>query len=338
MNRIDAGHYNTKTMMRLLSTFLCTLVGIALYAQSGSVVVVVEGGKPVIRHKVVAKENWYSVGRNFNQRPGEIASANGLTMEKPLNIGQSLNIPLTADNFTQSGKPATDEAFVPVYHVVQAGEGLYRIGQLYNKVGTDAVKRMSSLNTDAIKPGMRLVVGYLKVKKGQSALAAQSVSPPETKQDTPAISPVKPPVAEPVSVAPAPKTEPAKPVTPAQPAVKPQAEAPASLPAGAGFFAGLFTEQSRTGQLIEQSGSASSFKSTSGWNDGKYYILMNGVEAGTVVRINNGTSGEPIFAKVLGDLPPIKENEGLQARLSNAAFAKLGLSEGLHTLSFLWNK
>jgi LysM repeat protein len=325
-------------MMRLLSTFLCIWVGIGLQAQSGSVVAVVEGAKPVIRHKVVAKENWYSVGRNYNLRPADIASANGLGMDKALNIGQALNIPLTADNFAQSGKPASDEAYVPVYHVVQAGEGLYRVGQLYNKVGTDAVKRMNSLSTDAVKPGMRLIVGYLKVKKGQSPLAGQSVNPPVEKQETPALATAKPSVPQTVNVPPAPKAEASKPVASATQAIKPQSDTPASLPAGTGFFAGLFAEQSRTGQLNELNGSASSFKSTSGWNDGKYYILMNGVEPGTVVRVNAGTSGEPVFAKVLGDLPPIKENEGLQARLSNAAFAKLGLSEGTHTFSFLWHK
>lgn len=328
------GPFNENTMMRLLSTFLCTLVGIGLHAQSGSVVAVVEGGKPVIRHKVVAKENWYSVGRNFNLRPADIAAANGLGMEKALNIGQSLNIPLTADNFAQSGKPAADEAFVPVYHVVQGGEGLYRIGQIYNKVGTDAIKRMSSLPNDAIKPGMRLVVGYLKVKKGQSSLAGQSVTPPVTTAEVPA----KTQAATPTPAPPVPKTEPAKPTAPAQPAPKPITESAATLPAGSGFFSGLFSEQSRTGETVEQNGNASSFKSTSGWNDGKYYMLMNGVEPGTIVRITGGTPVTSIYAKVLGDLPPIKENEGLQARLSNAAFAKLGLAEGTHPLTFAWNR
>lgn len=329
-------------MLRLLSFFLCAMTGFISVAQTGPVAVI-ENGKPVIRHQVVAKENWYSVARNFNLRPAEIASANGLGIDKPLNIGQKLDIPLTSDNFVQSGKPASDEAFIPVSHVVQQGEGLYRIGQLYNKVGSEAVKRMSNLPSDAIRPGMRLVVGYLKVKKSQSAFAGQAVTPPvpTTAQATPAkpaapVTTVPPANTEPVT---APKTEPVKTVAaPATSAPATRTEPATSLPSGTGFFTGLFIEQAKTGQVVTVSGPGASFKSTSGWNDGKYYVLMNGVEAGTVVKISDPAGGATIYAKVLGDLPPIRENEGLQARLSNAGMSKLGLAEGTHSLTFHWNK
>ena len=325
--------------MRLLSLLLSVVTGFSLFAQTGPVAVI-EKGNPIIRHKVVAKENWYSVARNFNLRPAEIASANGLGIDKPLNIGQSLDIPLTADNFAQAGKPAADEAFVPVYHVVRQGEGLYRIGQMYNKVGSDAVKRMTKMPSDAIKPGMRLVVGYLKVKKGQSAFAGQAVTPPvAATEPTPPAKPAAP-VSQPLTPVkpPTPKPEPAKPVNPPAPAPVQRTEPASSLPAGTGFFTGLFAEQARSGQQVSASGPGASFKSTSGWNDGKYYVLMNGVEPGTVVKITNEAGDSAIYAKVLGDLPPIRENEGLQARLSNAAMSKLGLPEGTHSLNFQWNK
>ena len=329
-------------MMRLLSFLLSILTGSILFAQTGPVAVI-EQGKPIIRHKVVAKENWYSVARNFNLRPAEIATANGLGIDKPLNIGQSLDVPLTPDNFAQGGKPAADEAYIPVYHVVQQGEGLYRIGQLYNKVGSEAVKRMSNMPTDAIKPGMRLVVGYLKVKKSQSAFAGQAVTPVTTvAEQTPAVKPAQPvnsTVTPPTTqVTPAPKPEPARPVNTTSPAPVIRNEQAASLPPGSGFFSGLFYDQSKTGQMGTATAPGASFKSTSGWNDGKYYVLMNGVEPGTVVKISDPAGGPSIYAKVLGDLPPIRENEGLQARLSNAAMSKLGLPEGKHTLTYQWYK
>lgn len=334
-------------MKRLLSLFLGVFTGFTLLAQSGPVAVI-EKGIPVIRHKVVAKENWYSVARNFNLRPVEIASANGLAIDKPLNIGQSLDIPLTVDNFVQSGKPSAEEAFIPVHHVVQQGEGLYRIGQLYNKVGSDAVKRMSNMSSDAIRPGMRLVIGYLKVKKSQSAFAGQAVTPPvATAEPTPTPKPVAPvsaPVAPVNTPAPntqvpaASKSDPAKPINPPASTPAQRSEQASALPSGTGFFTGLFIEQARAGQVVTVTGNGASFKSTSGWNDGKYYVLMNGVEPGTVVKITDAAGGATIYAKVLGDLPPIRENEGLQARLSNAAISKLGLPEGTHSLTFHWNK
>jgi len=337
-----AGPYNLNIMMRLLPFFLCILTGSSIFAQSGPVAVI-DQGKPIIRHKVVAKENWYSVARNFNLRPVEIATANGIGMDKPLSIGQSLDIPLTADNFAQSGKPAADEAFIPVSHVVQQGEGLYRIGQIYNKVGADAVKRMSNMSTEAIRPGMRLVVGYLKVKKSQSALAGQSVTPVAlpNEQTIPAkpAAPVNVPVTPSTTQnAPTQPAEPVKPVSAPAPTPVQRTEQATTLPPGSGFFSGLFAEQARSGQPGSATGSGASFKSTSGWNDGKYYVLMNGVEPGTVVKITDTAGGTSIYAKVLGDLPPIRENEGLQARLSNAAMSKLGLPDGTHTLSFQWHQ
>jgi len=42
------------------------------------------------------------------------------------------------------------------------------------------------------------------------------------------------------------------------------------------------------------------------------------------VKINNPVSGKTIFAKVLGNLPDMKESIGLIARLSDAAAAQIG--------------
>ncbi len=58
------------------------------------------------------------------------------------------------------------------------------------------------------------------------------------------------------------------------------------------------------------SGMAGTFKSTSGWTDGKYYALMNGIAVGTIIRVT-GTNGKTIYAKVLGQLPEMKESNGL---------------------------
>ena len=62
--------------------------------------------------------------------------------------------------------------------------------------------------------------------------------------------------------------------------------------------------------------------------DGKYYMLMNDVVPGTIVKIGSSESGKTIYAKVLGAVPPGKESEGLALRLSNAAAAALGMQEG----------
>jgi hypothetical protein len=40
----------------------------------------------------------------------------------------------------------------------------------------------------------------------------------------------------------------------------------------------------------------------------------------------------------LGEIPPMKENEGLAARISNAAASALGLGEGRFDVQLSWTK
>ena len=73
---------------------------------------------------------------------------------------------------------------------------------------------------------------------------------------------------------------------------------------------------------------AGTFKSTSGWQDGKYYALMNNVEVGTIIKVIAPATQKSVYAKVLGQLPEMKESEGLTVRISNAAASELGEPEG----------
>jgi hypothetical protein len=44
--------------------------------------------------------------------------------------------------------------------------------------------------------------------------------------------------------------------------------------------------------------------------------------------VNDPSTGKTIYAKVLGQLPDMKESAGLAIRISNAAAAELGEGEG----------
>ena len=59
--------------------------------------------------------------------------------------------------------------------------------------------------------------------------------------------------------------------------------------------------------------------------DKKYYILINNIPEGTVVKIESNQ--KVVYAKVLGALPNIKEDDGLLLRISNAAAAVLGMAD-----------
>ena len=53
---------------------------------------------------------------------------------------------------------------------------------------------------------------------------------------------------------------------------------------------------------------------------------MNDVTPGTIVKLSSGSS-KVVYAKVLGSIPEMKENNGLLLRVSNAAASYLGIAD-----------
>lgn len=313
-------------MKKLGYILISLLITTSLAGQTSNLTIHGENEKFYLTHTVEAKENWYSIGRLYNISPREIAPANNLTLNSGLEIGQQLKIPLTKSNFAQQGVAPADEVFVPLYHTVEQKEGLFRIGQHFNKVSATELKKWNNLDAENISIGQQLIVGFLKVKKNQSVLALNGIrrigepikaAPPVVKTET--------------AAAPQTSAEPAKPLaTSTTPAPQNAAEINTSTtsPEGSGFFKNLYKQQALSNSAFRsEMGAASIFKSTSGWQDAKYYALMNNISPGTVVRITNPANSRIIFAKVLGELPPGKENDGLLIRISNAAAAELKVNE-----------
>ena len=320
----------------LLSIFL--FVSVVLNAQQNKFIAHKNNNGIYLEHKVMPKENWYSVGRAYFISPKDIASFNGLTLEKGLSIGQLINVPLTSVNFSQSTAASSG---APVYHVVEPKEGLLRIAGTYG-LDLTGIKNLNGLKTDQIGLGYSLIVGYL---------AAGSTNVPGLVTDESKNTKVVPSTKELTATVVTPKAE-VKPALgsdkPKENAVKPVAKAveqPAQtktqntiVKAGTGFFAGGFEQQAKEGKEQRLDNPAFGvFKSSSGWQDGKYYMLMNDVVPGTIVKIGAIGSGKTVHAKVLGAVPPGKESEGLTLRLSNAAAAALGV-ETTGAVSLSWFK
>ena len=339
--------------MKIKSIFLAVLV-CATLAVAGQNTLQVQGMSPnlYLIHTVVAKDNWYSIGRMYNISPKELAPFNDLPMDKPLEIGQQIRIPLKNINFSQDNQKATDEVFVPVYYVVKEREWMYRISQNNNKVPIEKLEQWNNLTNGDIRPGMQVIVGYLKVKSAQSPLTSQSATvrtaPPVAKatdaaqksNDVVAVTKTEDKPQEPIHS----ETQKAenkieektsannpdvKPVVEAKvPETRPAETKPAEtkpiliqnpLDNQGGFFKNQYGE---TGKAAI--GAAGVFRSTSGWQDGKYYALMNNVPVGTIIKVANPSNGKTVYAKVLGNLPDMKESSGLTRRISDAAATELG--------------
>jgi hypothetical protein len=314
------------------------------YSQSIQLTIEGSEGKFYLNHVVVAKENWYSIGRLFNLPPHDIASFNNMSFDKPLEVNTSLKIPLTSVNFDQKQIKSSGESLIPVYHVLKEKEWMFKISSIYNDVPVTSLEKWNKVKRDDVRQGTPLIVGFLKVKTDLSPLAMGISS-------NPAVSSAATDIAvksnKPTDVAATPASQnPSGTVSAssniAKPAIVNAAAGSATATSNAiavsnppervnnyaathsngGFFSVDYTGTGKTG-----SGLAGTFKSTSGWTDGKYYALMNGIPVGSIIRVS-GTNGKMIYAKVLGQLPDMKESTGLLIRISNAASAELGLGEG----------
>ena len=321
-------------MKKYLFLFLC----MPFFAVAQEKPLLVEGVSPglYIKHKVASKENYYSIGRIYNVSPKEIAPFNKLQLESGLSLGQQIKIPLNNNNFFQSGNAEADETFVPVYHIVKAKEGLYRVAVNHNDLPLETLKQWNNINGDAVKNGTRLVVGYLKVKKDLSALAKKGigtsinantvvkVEEKNTAEAKPDKKIKKTETGPPVS-----KTE-TFPVAKNTESVKQQSSNADKNIVGE-VFKIQYETQIKNSRTIDNEGTAGIFKSTSGWADKKYYCLHNSAATGTIIKITNPANGKFVYAKVLDLIPDIKKNEGLLICLSNAAADALAVPEGNFT-------
>ncbi|MDB5029646.1 LysM peptidoglycan-binding domain-containing protein [Mucilaginibacter sp.] len=156
-------------------------------------------GKKVILHKLDPKDNYYSVGRRYNVKPGVIIQFNN---NAPLKIGNIIKVP-TDRSFLESTKPAivqqsrqiTSSATVvqkPVatteapanngsttqQYKVSAGETLYAIAKRFNSTVEDITK-LNGLTSTTVIPGQ-----IIQVKSGTADVPPPVIVRPVAKRDS----------------------------------------------------------------------------------------------------------------------------------------------------------
>ena len=315
-----------------MKKFILILLSLPLFAaaQQNALIVEGSGSNIYINHSAAPKENFYSIGRLYNISPKEVAPFNKLTLENGLSIGQTIKVPLKPINFTQTNNVAVDEIAVPVYHKVAASETLFQVSNKFGKVPAASLKKWNNLNSDDINEGQNLIVGYLKVKKDLSAFAQQGTKIPNTdvaqvavkekildkQKIVKLVDPVTKPAEKDVMVVVEKKDNifdknTIKDVVPEKYTTSKYNKE--------GFFNTMFNNTGKS-----ESGIAGIFKSTSGWEDGKYYCLHNTAEQNSIVKITNPANGKFVYAKVLDVMPDLKQNNELNVRISSAAAEALG--------------
>ncbi len=325
----------------LLSVIILTTT--ILQAQTNETLLIKSSDKGLyVDHKTTPKENFYSMGRAFNVHPKHIALFNGLEMSKGLSLGQNVKIPLSDTNFTQKTDKGT-----PIYYVTGNGETLYRVSTNNKNVLMENLRKWNHLSSDKLGNGTKLIVGYLttsetqamavnapsqktetatKPQENKGVAKTEVVNKPEQKKEDAKSSEVKneainKPEQKKVEAT-QPKDEPKKnnDVVQAKEDVK-------TKNTDQGYFKTSFDKQVKQQPAgKEQTVTSGIFKTASGWDDAKYYVLMNGADPGTIVRITNPGNNKTIYAKLLGEMSD-KQSQGLNIRISNAAANALDISE-----------
>jgi len=297
-------------------------------AQTNETLVINSTGKGLyVDHQVTAKENFYSIGRAFNVHPKHIASFNSLDMSKGLSLGQTIKIPLSDTNFTQK----TDKG-IPIYYVTGNGETLYRVSTNNKNVLMENLRKWNHLSSDKIANGTKLIVGYLTttelqalavnspsqqtqivnkpVQENKDVAKSETANKTEVKKDDIKNAEAKnQTINKPEQKKDKPKIE----TTPKQESKKDEAkeitntkeeskktndvvQVKEEVKPGTfnqGYFKTSFDLQVKQQPLSkEQTVTSGIFKTSSGWTDAKYYLLMSGAEPGTIIKLTNPTNNK----------------------------------------------
>jgi len=307
-------------------------------------------------HVVKAKETLYSLARLYNIHPRELAAYNNIPVGTGLTLGQVIKIPANPtmaplapvtekkDEVVKKDPEPKKEPVVkkdpeiktepvtkittakkssaPVYHKVAKKETLYHISKLYN-ITIDDIKKWNKISGEGVSEGTNLIVGYGNDVAAKPVETVKETKPVETVKETKTVVKETPKTIEPEKkeADKVVKTEPAK----KEPVKKDEISNVTGKDFKGGVFKNLYEKQANDkDKIAEEKGLAGIFKSTSGWEDGKYYCLTNSAAPGTIVKITNPANQHSVYAKVLDLIPDLKQNAGLVIRISNAAASELG--------------
>lgn len=339
-----------------MKKLFCTLflgIGLLISSQSFS-------QQSYTTHKIKAGESLSGLAKKYHTTVGDIMRLNKMNQHSQLKIGATIKIPsgkqATASAEKNANNSATKSASqkaitqpavrvnpsadpAAVTHVVKKGETLYQISQRYN-VPVLTIMNLNNLATADLKAGQVLIVretlpvdptstqavkeeNELRIQKATKEVA-NNASDKTTKKDANnnATNSVNNSVTNSQTSTADSKA--------AQPTSAPQ-NVSSNAPA-AGYFTSQFGADVEGRDLQTKSGSSMVFKTESGWNDRKYYVLMDDVPPGSIVKVTSDDN-KTIYAKVLWSLGKMKENEGLTFRISDAAAAALGVNDSKFNLT-----
>lgn len=308
-------------MMKYYFFILGLIYGFAALGQQ-KLVIKGKGNARYIEHKIGEKESLSSLGRAYGISASQLAKFNGKSPSSQLSKGGMIKIPVKLQDIQLNAQGTA------VYHVVGKGENLFKIGQLYNKATVAQLRKINKLSVSTVKNGQEIIVGYLKTNIDPQPAPIVKTATPEA-----VVAEKKQEQIQGYHQENEAQVEVEKKTTSTIVEVKKETPVVNQLQApDEGFFTSLYVKPDAASTQKTVSGEASTFKTISGWTDRKYYILINDIAPGTIVRIT-ASNNKSICARVLGSLPVTKGAENLLLRMSNSAASVLDMKDAQFTVT-----
>lgn len=274
-------------------------------------------------HEIKEGETLSQLAKQYGTTVGDIMRFNGMNSDSKLFVGEKVKIPAAGETVAVSSAQT---------HIVEKGETLYQLSKKFG-VTVNQLRDWNNITGNNIQIGQTL-----KVSAGSGAAALPVAKTSDIPQKIDPVSTIEPdPIPEVTNAQVDSNTQAVDQSEPAgklrDQTVFPDNSAAtdastvstvATTSGSEGAFAVSYKSQASGTELITK-GVSGKFQSASGWKDGKYFILMNEVAPGTLVKVQ--TKGKTIYAKVLWNLGNVKENAGLSYRVSDAGAAALGMSD-----------
>lgn len=286
-------------------------------------------------HIVKRGENLSAISRQYKITLSEIMKMNNMNFESRLQVGDSIKVPATAkaqvkpvDDDKQFTVTIVQKRITPVKYVVVKGDNLYQISKRFN-VPMEEVKSFNNITDESLKVGQVLIIN-----KPTEEPVKDSLNLPVMLDSTPSDKPATDTLENIINASEKVKAQP----EPASAALHSGEEinyekintepikTKILLQGEKGYFSDEFgkdTEGKKPGKI---KGAAMVFKTAAGYDDHKYYILMDNLAPGAIVRIT-AENGNEVYAKVLWNMENIKENKGIDFRISNATADALGITD-----------
>lgn len=122
-------------------------------------------GEKMVEHRMEQKQTLYSLAKFYGISVEELYFYNPGLKEKTVSTGQMVQVPVpnaAIKRYKEKGFVAKEHA--PVYYVVRKGDTMYRISKVHFRMPSDTIKQRNKLNSDVLKEGQMLLVGWMSVK------------------------------------------------------------------------------------------------------------------------------------------------------------------------------